>query len=303
MRYRALATPGRSISAVTLSLAADLAPAAVGPLVLAALEAGVNGFELVSADPRAAEAMGGALGAVSRDLAFVILRIGGGFDPRGGTRPPRDFGRHAVVGAAEQALSAGGFGRLDLVLLDAPQPDEADAESFAALDSLRASGRAAAVGVSGAGALVDAAVATRKIDVLAATYNLRSGWPQRHRLSSAAAAGMLLMGERYLPDMRGPSDPVASTGLFASLFKRRTAPTADADAYAFLQRTQGWKADEVCLAYALTEPSLSTVFVEARTPQEVARLAAVPERDLPAGVGAQIEMARFSGDELTSTRS
>ena len=302
MRYRALATPGRSISAVTLSLAADLSPAGVAAVATEALNAGVNGFELVSADPRVAEALGGALAAVSRDLAFVMLRVGGGFDPRGGARPPRDFSRHAIVGAAEQALSAGGFGRLDLVLLDSPQPQEADAESFAALESLRASGRAAAVGVSGAGALVDAAVATRKLDVLAATYNLRAGWPQRHRLAAAAAAGMLLMGERYLPDMRGPSD-AAPSGLFGGLFKRRAAPTPDMDAYAFLQRTPGWKADELCLAYALTEPSLATVFVEARTPPEVARLAAVPERDLPAGVGAQIEMARFSGDELSTARS
>ena len=303
MRYRALKTPGRSISAVTLSLPADMAPGEVAAPVLAALEAGVNGFELVSADPQIAQALGAALAAVDRDLVFTILRVGGGFERRGGERPMRDFSRHAVVGAAEQALSAGGFGRFDLVLLDSPQPEEAGGESFAALESLRASGRAAAVGVSGAGALVDAAVATRKLDVLAATYNMRSAWPQRHRLAAAAEGGMLLMGERYMPDMRGPSDARASGGLFASLFKRRAAPTSDLDAYAFLQRTPGWKADELCLAFALTEPSLSTVFVEARTAEDVARLAAVPERDMPSGVGAQIEMARFSGDELTTTRS
>lgn len=293
MRYRAL-RDGRSISAMTLSLAPDLPPKAIAPLVTAALAVGVTAFELTVPDARHAAELGKTLANVDPLRREVMLRIGGVYDARGGTRPKRDYGRAAILGAAEQVLSASGLGRLDMAWLDDPQPGEADGESFAALESLRTSGRVAMIGVSGAGPLVDAAVATGRLDLLAATYNLRSGWPQRHRLAGAIEAGMLVIGERYLPDMQTPSD-APPPGFLGGLFKRRAAPTPDA--YAFLHRTQGWTADTLCLGYALTEPSLSTVLVEARTPDDVTRLAATPDRDLPVALGAQVEMARFSGEE------
>ena len=64
--------------------------------------------------------------------------------------------------------------------------------------------------------------------------------------------------------------------------------------YAFLENTPGWKADEICLAYALTEPCLASVQVRPSSLVELERLAAVVERDMPPGLAAQIEMARFS---------
>ena len=79
---------------------------------------------------------------------------------------------------------------------------------------------------------------------------------------------------------------------------RRTAapqPIEAADGpYAFLDRTPGWSADELCLGYALTEPSLATVQTLTRDPDELQALAAVVDQELPTGVPAQIEMARFS---------
>ena len=295
MRYRALEASGRSISAVTLSLAPDLAPKEVRALAVAGLESGINAFELNATTPAVAAALGEAVRSVDRNLSFVSLRLGGGFDPRGGARPPRDYGRAAILEAAKAVLAAGGFGRLDLLLLDDPQPEEAPPESFGALESARACGQVGMIGVSGEGKAVDAALATGRLDVLAATYNLRSGWPQRHRLNGAAEAGVRLFGERFMPDMRGPSDKAPDTagkGLLGGLFKRREPPSADA--YAFLDRTPGWRGDEVCLGYALTEPALSSVLIAPRTPDDVARLAEVTDRDLPAGLGAQIEMARFA---------
>ncbi|MBE7217622.1 MAG: aldo/keto reductase [Caulobacteraceae bacterium] len=292
MRFRAL-RKGRSVSAVTLSLAHDLAPKAVAPLVAAALAAEINAFELTTPDPRLSAELGGALANVDPLRRFVMLRIGGVYDARGGARPRRDYSRAAVEGAVGEVRAAAGLDQIDMAWIDDPQPGEADGDSFAALEGLRASGRVGMIGVSGAGPLVEAAVATGRLDVLVATYNLRSGWPQRHRLTAALAAGMSVVGERYLPDMRGPSDE-KPTGMLGGLFKRRAAPTPDA--YGFLHRTPGWKADELCLGYALTEPALATVLVEARTPEDMARLAAVPERDLPVAVAAQVEMARFSGE-------
>ena len=295
MRYRAFEGVGRAISAVTLSLAPDIGPRDVLRLAEAGLQAGVNAFELQVPDARCAAALGEALAPVERELVRVILRLGYAGDPRKAGRPARDFGRHATLGAIETVLGAGGFGRLDLVIVDTPQAEEGPETAFEVLDAERAGGRIARIGVSGEGRAVDAAITTGSLEVLATVYNLRSGWPQRHRINAAAEQGLVLLGERFLPDLTGPADaPAPAGGKLASLFKRR-AGGGGGDAYAFLQRTPGWQADEICLAYALTEPALASVLVSPRHAEDLARLAETTERDLPAGLGAQIEMARFSG--------
>ena len=299
MRYRAFGPTRRSVSALTLSFGRGASPDKVRALAHAGLEVGVNAFELRSADPAAAAALGQALVMEDRAILAVMLRLGGDAgDLRGGGRAPRLFGRDQIVAAVESSLSAGGFGRFDLVLLDDPRAGEVTTETFPALEAMRDAGRATLVGVSGEGAAVDEGLRSARLDVLSTTYNLRSGWPQRNRLKSASEAGLTLVGERFQPDLRPGADAPAASGpgrRLGDLFRiGRRPPPPEADGYAFLQRTPGWRADEICLAYALTEPSLSSVLVEATDAAEVARLGAVPDRDLPAGVAAQIEMARFS---------
>jgi hypothetical protein len=71
-------------------------------------------------------------------------------------------------------------------------------------------------------------------------------------------------------------------------------PLAGVGTYAFLERTSNWTAEELCLAYALTEPSLATVQISADRTERIDALSEIPERDLPPGVAAQIEMARFA---------
>lgn len=299
MRYRAFGPTRRSVSALTLSFGRGASPDKVRALAHAGLEAGVNAFELRTGDPAVAAALGQALVMEDRAILAVLLRLGGDAgEPRGGGRAARLFGRDQIVAAVESALSAGGFGRFDVVLLDAPRPEEVTAETYPALEAVRDAGRATLVGVSGEGAAVDEGLRSARLDMLSTTYNLRSGWPQRNRLKAASEAGLTLLGERFQPDLsRAAAAPAAADPgrRLGDLFRigRRPAPPEE-HGYAFLQRTPGWRADEVCLAYALTEPSLSSVFVEASDPAEVARLATVPDRDLPAGVAAQIEMARFS---------
>ena len=67
-----------------------------------------------------------------------------------------------------------------------------------------------------------------------------------------------------------------------------------ADSYAFLDATHNWTAEEICLAYALTEPALATVQLFAPSLDRLERLAETPEREMPPGLSAQIEMARWS---------
>ena len=81
-------------------------------------------------------------------------------------------------------------------------------------------------------------------------------------------------------------------GLFG--LSRRAQPIEKTGGYEFMRRTSGWAPDEICLGYALTEPAVATVVAEAETPEEVQRLAEVADRELPTGLPAQIEMARFA---------
>jgi hypothetical protein len=64
--------------------------------------------------------------------------------------------------------------------------------------------------------------------------------------------------------------------------------------FAFLYRTPLWTAEAICLAHAMTDPSVASVLVQATDQDRLAVLAAVPERDMPPGLSAQIEMARVA---------
>ena len=69
---------------------------------------------------------------------------------------------------------------------------------------------------------------------------------------------------------------------------------AGAGTYAFLEQTPGWTSEQICLAYALTDVKIATVMVEPRSLEHLEMLAQVADRDMPAGLSAQVEMARFS---------
>ena len=69
---------------------------------------------------------------------------------------------------------------------------------------------------------------------------------------------------------------------------------ASPEAYAFLDHTYSWTGQQITLAYALTEPGLASVMVQPETPALLESLSEAVERELPAGVAAQIEIARFA---------
>ena len=104
-----------------------------------------------------------------------------------------------------------------------------------------------------------------------------------------------VIGEDFWPQALREGGEMAAPK--PSLWRRRTDPLADVGGYEFLHTTMGWSGEDICLGYALTEPSLSTVRITADSRADVERLAAVVERDMPNGVCAQIEMARFSAQE------
>jgi aryl-alcohol dehydrogenase-like predicted oxidoreductase len=86
-------------------------------------------------------------------------------------------------------------------------------------------------------------------------------------------------------------------GLIPKGWFRKKPKITTRSPYHFLEDTHGWTGEEICLAYALFEPAVTSVQMHADSLERLTRLAAVPERELPTGVAAQIEMARFSANK------
>ena len=297
MRYRSFARSGAAVSSVSLVLGDQ--PARDEDrvkLIYAALEAGINTFELQSREPGVATALGDALAAVDRNMVFVALRVGWGKDRNG--KRIRDLSADGLTGAIESTLARTRVGRLDVVTLDVRDDERLPDHAIPALQSAQAAQRVRMLGVGG-GDGVDPYIDSGAFEVLAMSFNIQSGWRERNRLKHASQADMAVIGCNYQPFTAAAEEAKAASGPF-SLGKLLAPKRERVDgAYAFLERTPSWGAEEICLGYALTEPALTTIQITATTPAQVQALSAVVERDLPPGVSAQIEMARFSKSEVS----
>ena len=301
MRYRPFGSDGRAVSALTLSLSArDLArgPQAACDLIYTALEAGVNSYRLASADPVLAEVLGEALRHVERKLVQVSLTLGGGDGRRGA---PRDFSADGMTDAIDRALRLSGLGFFDVALLDEPAEDELPQSALNALKSLRANQRVRLLGVAGEGEVMDVYVSTGAFDVLATPLHVNVPWQIRNRVRVAREQDMSVFAYDYFPEELATPQKAATVhqprrGLFGlGGPKKADNPLAGAGTFAFLHRTQGWPAESICLAHVLTDPAVSSVIVHALDADRLNQLAQVPDRDMPPGLAAQIEMARIAG--------
>lgn len=301
MRYRPFGRAGVSVSVVTLAIDAQAAKNgadALRRLIFAGLEAGVNAYHIETSDPAVLSVVGDCLATVERRLLFISLRLG--WRP-GRTGLTRDFSPESVTGAIDQALARLGVAHLDLALLDDPGEDEFPTSALSALKLQRTTGRVSQLGVGGANEAMDIYLESRAFDVLAGPYHLRSGWHERYRLKLAGRMDLGVIAYDYYPDtLRAIITPVAAApkkrGLFSALTGAppEPAPLQGVGTYAFLHGTPKWTAEELCLAYAQMEPNVATVLIRAADPERLAALASVPDRDLPAGLAAQVEMAGFA---------
>ena len=295
MRYRPFGSAGVAVSAISLRL--EDQPRLRGSdwrkLIFAALESGINSFEIDGVSPALIEGATEAFSTVERRLLFIGWRLRGSMD--------RALKAQAVHDMIEQALDRTGLGHLDLATLDDPDKNAFPAETLEQLKALRGARLIRLLGVAGAGENFDAYVASGQFEAMATPFNLASGWVERNRVRAAMSREMAVIALDYWPDVLR-EEHKASFLPKPSLWRRRTDPLADVGGYDFLRNTPGWNAQQICLAYALTEPSLATVQVTASTPAEIEALATMAERDLPTGCAAQIEMARFSAQEAAKAK-
>ncbi len=305
MRYRPFGHKGQAVSAVTLGLSSrDIArgPEAARAIIYAALEAGINSYRLRDANPVLAEILGDSLKEVDRRLLQISLTLGAG-DGRKGS--DRDFSAEGMTACMDRALHASSLGWFDQALLDQPMHDELPQSSLNALKALRATDRVRLLGIAGDGEVMDAYVSTGAFDVLVTPYHVNSSWQVRSRLRAAREQDMAIFAIGYFPESLDTArkaelaleEPKKKT-LFsfgASGGRSKSDPLRGAGTFAFLHRTANWTAEEICLAYVLTDPSISSAMIHAEDVERLNMLAAIPDRDMPPGLAAQIEMARVAG--------
>ena len=280
MRYRALSARGQVVSAVSLILQPDKQRQTASEwvsLIYSALECGVSGFEIRGLDAALGQGLARALSSVERRLAFVALRL---TLPQG-----RQASLSAVGGQVQGALAATGLEYLDAVLMSPPA--QVTADGVKQLGALKSAGLARALGVAGSGEGLDVLVGEGVLDILSTAYSLLSGWDERRLVRAAVDCNMGVIGYGSFPKEQ-------LERLIQPRARDRHNPLAGVGGYDFLENNKDWTCEELCLAYALTETSLASVLVRARSIEHLEQLADVPDRELPSGLAAQIEMARFS---------
>lgn len=298
MRYRPFGGTGAAVSNLTLSLGSEAlgrGRAALSELIFTALEAGVNSYHLENADPALAEIVGEALGHVERRLVCVGVTLGVGDGRRKGFR---DFSAEGLTGSIDRALHASGLGWFDVAVLDEPADDELPQASLTALKALRKAGHVKLLGVSGDSPVMDVYVSTGAFDVLYTPFHVNVEWRIRSRMRAARERDMAIFTYDYYPESLSTERKAAGAGtprkkgLFGFGAKPVEQGLANAGSFAFLHQTPNWNAESICLAFILTDPAIASVMVDAINPESMEALALVPERDLPPGLSAQIEMAR-----------
>jgi aryl-alcohol dehydrogenase-like predicted oxidoreductase len=288
MRYRPFNQAGLAVSAITLTLNdAPLSEAQRQALVFAALEAGINSFELDGLSPNWYAPLRAAIEVAGQNVLVLTLRAHQSQTPEA-VAEAADLAPMAQIEAARDQI---GVDRFDALLLDDGSPS---LQGAALVKALRDKGLAGLVGVTCGRGGPTPDMMQAGYDVLATPFGLQADAGLRKRLRTLVEHQITPIGYDFYDVGAATVHAAEAPKGLARLFKRPPVAIADTGPYEFLHRTPGWGAEEIALAYALTEPSLATVRVETTDLKLLNRLAKAVERELPAGAAAQIEMARFS---------
>ncbi len=284
MRYRSFGDRMATVSAITLRLDATRRKGhAVDwrSFVFAALESGVNAFEIGHTSVPMLVGVAEAFAAVERRLFLVSWRTtlsGGAVE--------------TAMRVSEMAASLG-LTQIDLLTLELDGP----LRDPGVLHDLRQTEVARLLAVAGPASVIDDAIAGGQFDGVVMKSDPTGGWNERNRIRAAAARGMGVVAVDVGLEIGVTEDAPAKVGLL-DRFRRRPAPPAPA----FRIQVPGWTEQQVAIAHALTDSAISTIMVQPACAQTLEGLAWAVERDLPAGAQAQIEMARFSGPALEGER-
>lgn len=191
-----------------------------------------------------------------------------------------------------------GLDYLDFLAFDNPHPNYLPEDSMDLLDRLRQSQL-----IKHLAAIVETnemldLIHSPEFSIIMTSFNINSDWAKRNAIDKSLLSNKSIFSLNHFPEaIHKKSDvaPKTETGLF-NIFAKKS-PLAGSGTYAFLHQTPEWTAEELCLAYVLSQPTLSCVWINPDSVDEIYQLAEIPERHMPPSVPAQIEMARFSSQD------
>lgn len=295
MRYRPFGRSGLALSTIGLRLNAEKLnknPSLLQKLILAGLENGINTYHFESSDAAVLKAAADIFSVVERRLLFIAVSA---HEPQ----QAADSSAYAFTPLRERlraVIKDSGLQWVDLLMFGQPGAGELADDTLGFLRSLQKSKMVRYLGVQAETDDIVDLVKGGQFDLLATSFDIDSSWDKRRRIDDAIQREMNVFSTAFYPDAyRKMSDVVpqdARRGWFGGKAKN---PLAGAGTHAFLHQTHGWTPEELCLGYALSQPSLACIFIEPDSPEHLEALADVPERHLPPSVPAQIEMARFNG--------
>lgn len=291
MRYRSFGEGGQSISPVLVAVDSEDGDTTTEAFLAGCLGLGVNAFEARLDDLAAIQALGRTTAGVERSMVIIGLRAA--------AIAHRDLSREILIRMLQDALRNTGLRWIDYLIVDDPRPGELGASFFMTVEAARQAKRLRYVGVGGDSPTVGDLIESGGVQIYAAPYNLRCSNTVRRRMRQAEAANIMILGYDHYPDAIRQTQSLpaaAASGLLKFLGFRgpRQAPADEDGPYSFLNYVRGWSAEQICLSYALNEPSLSSTRVKAPDLATIKGLAETAERELPNGLAAQIELARVA---------
>ncbi|MGZ3304987.1 MAG: aldo/keto reductase [Asticcacaulis sp.] len=293
MRYRPFGRSGLALSNIGLHLTADaLSKRGLGEkLLTAALENGINTYHFDVADPESLNMAAGIFSVVERKLLFISVSA---CDP-GAVSDGMTYELAPLKARLRGAIKDSGLLWLDLILFDRAGTTRIPDGSLEFVKTLQRSKMLRYIGAETETPDMARLIHSRNFDVIRTSFDIDSSWDKRRQIDAAIASEMSVFADDTFPDAyRKASNLIpaeAKRGWFGGKPKN---PLAGAGTYAFLHQTPDWTPEELCLGYALSQPSLACIFITPDSPEQLEALAQVPERHLPSSVPAQIEMARFT---------
>ena len=302
MRYRPFGRSGLALSTVGLHLSREKLNRNHGllqKLINSALENGINTYHFDTAEPRMLAAAAEVFSVVERKLLFVSVAA---HEPGQGD-DPAIYALPALKERLRAAIKDSGLSWLDQLIFCESGVTLLPDDTLNFLKSLRRSKMLRYLGAEIETSGMADVIKSGRFDVIKTSFDIDSTWEKRHQIDKALAREMNVMAADFFPAAYSKASDVipaeARRGWFGL---KATNPLAGAGTHAFLHQTADWTPEELCLSYALSQPSLACIFVEPASCEHLEALASVPERHLPPSVPAQIEMARFTEHTPKSLR-
>ncbi len=293
MRYRPFGRSGLALSTVGLHLSREKLNknhSLLQKLITTALENGINTYHFDTTEPKMLQAAAEVFAVVERKLLFVSVEA-----QEPGHVDHSAYALPSLKDRLRAAIKDSGLSWIDLLVFSEDGVAILPEESLEFVKNLQRSKMLRYVAVEAEAGAMPAIIKSGQFDVIKTSFDIDSTWEKRRQIDNAIAREMNVMAAGFFPDAyRKASDVVPAEARRGWFGIKAQNPLAGAGTHAFLHQTTDWTPEQLCLGYALSQPSLACIFVEPSSPEHLESLADVPERHLPPSVPAQIEMARFN---------